>query len=79
MTWNYRVVRRVYPGADEEFYVHEVYYTASRVAHARSELPSAPCGDTPEELRADLERMLKAFEKPVLEFDDPCWGGPVKP
>ena len=64
-TWNYRVLKH---GA--EYAIHEVYYDGP-VPHSCSEQPAAPLGlYSPEDLRRDMEMMLRAFDYPVLNYDD---------
>jgi hypothetical protein len=65
--WNYRVIRYDNDeyNVDPYFSIHEVYY------HENGELSWSvnsikPQGESPEELRADLELMLKALDKPVM-------------
>jgi hypothetical protein len=71
--WNYRVLRRVYgegKDAEESFGIHEVYYDKDGSAEMCSVDPIDAHGSTPEELKADLENQLKAFNQPVLEWND---------
>lgn len=58
--WNYRVIK------DEDgFSIREVYYK-DEAPEAWSARPMYPCGETSEELNADLDRMREAFNKPIL-------------
>jgi len=50
MFWNYRVLEH-----DKMFYIHEVYYNDNGDITAISEDPMHPHGETPEELKNDLE------------------------
>lgn len=69
MSWNYRIIR--YPATEvSPFAIHEVYYDAEGRATSWSETPIAPLGDNLLELRAEVEYMLEAFEKPVLTIVD---------
>jgi hypothetical protein len=76
MPWAYRVMRQKFkvPMKDEyrDFYgIHEVYY---------DDTPDDPCSYTKDTIRADadsledlrwcLEEMLKALDKPILEYKD---------
>lgn len=67
MTWNHRVVK-VTEG-DELFYgIHEAYYHKGEgEPYAWTDEPVAPIGETLDELRIELERMLAALDKPVIE------------
>ena len=78
MTWNHRLVRRVIHtpdpgiGVDPEvlFAIHEVYYDDNGKPENITAEPIAAAGETVEEVMTDLHRMLRACEKPVLEYDD---------
>jgi hypothetical protein len=73
MHWNYRVVRKSYNTNDGEthqmFGIHEVYYDDFGEVKYITTKPLDAYGDTPEELQEDLKEMLKAFDKPILEFN----------
>lgn len=67
MTWNYRVVKHI---CEDDgfisFAIYEVYHNSENelswtVDH------KAPIGDSLDELRSDLNMMLKALDLPVLE------------
>lgn len=64
MTWNHRVMRQ----GDSNYIIVEAYYTDG-VADSFAE-GITPYGETKEELRACLERMLKALDKPTLIIED---------
>ena len=80
MSWNFRVVRRVWPehGAEVEYAIHEAYYGEAGEAKVEGLTVDAvdPHSDTLEGLRWCLEQMLKALDKPVLEYDDIKKGSP---
>ena len=61
MTWEYRILRRETIYGEEYFEIHPVFDGKSW-----SKDPETPIGDTPEDLKNDLKRMLKAFDKPIL-------------
>lgn len=67
MTWNHRVVRRAIDG--EPFYgIHEAFYAQGvDEPNGWTEDPAAPVGETLDELRVELERMLAALDRPVIE------------
>lgn len=68
MSWNYRAV--VEHCGDEDVYtLREVYYDAAGNINGWSPSPAEPHGDSLDELRADLERMRAALDKPALEED----------
>jgi hypothetical protein len=72
--WNNRVVRQVwYPGTEREefnYAIHETFYGIDD-EHTTSITidPTAPQGETLEELRETLQRMLRACDYPVLDYD----------
>lgn len=79
MSWNYRVVRRVYdniPGRIGEkeivFAIHDAYYDNHFDRHPKSISvdPQSIIGTSYEELKSDLSKYIKAFEKPVLDYHD---------
>jgi hypothetical protein len=74
--WNYRVVRKLLPGDPKAFSygIHEAYYNEDKVI-AITEEPQTPHSDTYDpdpiqDLRVQLKQMLKAFDKPVINFED---------
>ena len=72
MSWNHRVVRRSYTHADgyveDTYQIHEAYYDVEPKLLLTISGVSA-IGNTVQELREDLERMLKALDKPVLDYE----------
>ncbi len=63
--WNYRVIRS---GKDEnsfEYKIHSVHYCDGK-ATLWSSNPLYAMGASVDDLKADLEVMLKALSKPVL-------------
>jgi hypothetical protein len=63
--WNYRVVH--IPGDEPWYAILEVHYDAEHTPDRWSARSVAPGGESVTELRADLERMLAALDKPVVE------------
>jgi hypothetical protein len=74
MHWNHRVVRHhtknIMGDPDVGYAIHEVYYDDDGSIRGMTQDAVSPYGDTPEELKDDLERMLEAISKPILDFDD---------
>ena len=69
--WNYRVMRRQYKNDDDPVYtIHEVYYNDNGDVEGHTQDAVYAYGNTAEELKADLELMLLAFDKPVLEYSE---------
>ena len=68
MTWNHRVVKSE---PDEKGYVYysirEVFYKDDGSIFGWTTDPIDPFGETPEQLKADIDRMSKAFDLPVLD------------
>ena len=64
MTWNYRVVNK-----NGNFGIYEVYYDENGKANAWSQDPMDPYGESLEELKADLKRMMMALERPLFEIE----------
>lgn len=71
MTWNYRVCKETKEagsGPVDIYSIREVYYNKEGKIYAYSENPIAPYGESPEELEADLELMLRARTRPILDL-----------
>lgn len=71
MVWNYRVMRHEAKAAnDEPFYaIHEVYYREDgSVSSWTLEPCGSPSGETQEEMRRDLARIITALTKPPLDY-----------
>jgi uncharacterized OB-fold protein len=80
--WNYRVIRRDYKSAngtiESVVTIHEVYYDDKGVINAWSEDPMSPNGSSLEadeqnalkELSGDIDLMLQAFNRPVINYDE---------
>lgn len=69
MSWNHRVVRRVYPDAEVLYEIHEVYYNPDGTVDMMTVDGIDPIGEDLAGLRWTLEHMLRALEKPVLDYD----------
>ena len=67
MTWNHRVIKRVNENGDVFYSIHEVYYTDD-IPTSCTEESIAAYGETPETLILELERMLGACSKPILDY-----------
>lgn len=76
MSWEYRAARKYHePSGTYEFGIIEIYYGDDTGTLVRfwSDFQE-PSGATSQELRSDLEYMLKAYDKPVLDYDIICHG-----
>lgn len=73
MTWNYRVMRRIFnepwDGPTPVYGIVEAYYDVGGGPGlgAWTKEFADPFGDTPEELRECLTHMLEALDKPILD------------
>ena len=72
--WNHRAVRRVQMEGDckcVEYAIHEAFYDQDKPGDRPSITlePVAAYGDTIEELRETLQRMLRALDHPVLDYE----------
>lgn len=67
MSWNYRVMTQ---DGGATYGIHEVYYNSKGEHHSWSSEPITPQGDDQTDLKSDLEHMLLAYEKPILEEID---------
>lgn len=71
--WNHRVVRRTVTEAGTSIDwlgIHECFYDEGR--EGWTENPVAVEGETLDDLRETLERMLRALDKPIIDgTDDP--------
>jgi hypothetical protein len=74
MTWNHRVVRKVYPSGVVMFGIHEVLYK-DYLPNLVTENPIDLSGESMEELRETLDWIMKALSQPVLEYSDFEEGG----
>ena len=64
MSWNHRVMK------DKEGFhsIREVYYKKdNKTVEMWTEEMMTPYGETPEEVKEELEQYLSAFNKPVLD------------
>lgn len=73
MTWNYRVIRKKFEHKDGSVeyghYIHLAFYEkrGDKRPNTISVEPTYPYGETPKELKSDLEMMARALESPVLD------------
>jgi hypothetical protein len=71
--WNYRVVKTVTKiplgDTDISYGIHEVYYDDNGDIVNISESLAHPISDDLEGLKWNLERMMKACKKPVIDYN----------
>jgi hypothetical protein len=88
MYWNNRVVAKTYrkgePTEETLLEIHECFYEGEASESKPDDVPGSCTvdavgvhGDTLEELRETLERMLRATKQPVLDYD--AIGGKAPP
>jgi hypothetical protein len=75
MSWSYRVVRTTHANDETSFDVREYYepeYDPESPEQRGSITASAcsPHGETLDELREDLDAMLRALKHPLLDRED---------
>lgn len=66
-TWNYRVLKHTPEKGHTYYAIHEVYYADDGATNGHTENAVWPVGETIEELRADINRMLLALDRPVIK------------
>lgn len=85
MSWNYRVCRDQgqRQGDYVSYSIREVYYDDDGKVLGWTATPATLLGDTPEEIKADLELILKdTFDRKILDItdeDNPRDIGPTAP
>lgn len=70
MPWNYRVVKQVFPQEEESFDVCEVYFGEDGKPHSFSSGKNVLSHDSYDDLKWANEEIQKAFQKPVLLFEN---------
>lgn len=65
--WNYRIMRHTDAFGRQFFAIHEAYYNDHGEVGAWTEEAVGAYGETLEELRDDLEKMIRALDYPVIE------------
>jgi hypothetical protein len=66
VSWNHRVMKKIFPNGEIEFSIREVYYNDDGTIYAHTEHPIAPTGETIKDLRKILEWMVKSLDNPIL-------------
>lgn len=79
MSWNYRVVRRVFfeggNGEEVTFAVHEAYYdddgkVTSITKNSVAPIYSETIDSDGHSLRKDFEQQMEALDLPILNYED---------
>lgn len=68
--WDYRVVRKKEPNGSMIFGVHEVFYNKHGKPQFCSSRPIEPMNENISGLRTSVCQMMKAFDKPILRYED---------
>lgn len=77
--WNYRVIKTRRPSnaepLNEELAIHEVHYEDDKIVGWSENVVPSTFGNNeepvdPKDLKWSLEKMLEAFEKPILNAED---------
>lgn len=69
MSWNYRVMKRSFQNEDQ-YAIYEVYYDKHDKIKMWSSEPIYICGESLEELVKDFQLYAKAFEQPILDYNE---------
>lgn len=62
-SWEYRVYKDHDPFGGDYYYIGEFYYNPTGTSE-----PVLPQGETVDELKDDMALMMRAFDKPVIDF-----------
>ncbi len=65
MSWNHRVLKSK-DGDDDWFQIHEMYYDQRHKPNGWTKSGATVCGNSIDELRETLHKMLEALDKEVL-------------
>jgi hypothetical protein len=76
MPWNHRVLRHKFPPIkdvqrEDHYIIHEVYFNEGKQdePHSCTKDGVEVRGESIEELRETLQRMLRCLDHPVLDYD----------
>ena len=68
--WNYRIMKRENNEGQFEFGIYEVFYDDNGKVIASTENSLTPVCDSEEDLRIELNIMMKAFDKETLTYNN---------
>lgn len=66
--WNYRLVKKVI-AEEDQIGIHEVYYNKNDVPVSCTVNPVKAVGDNVEDAQHVVELMLRACNKPILDYN----------
>lgn len=73
MSWNHRVVRRLYPNTHRDdsilYEIYEVYYNSDGTINGITEEPIKIREETVDDLRKTVERLTKCLTQPIIDYD----------
>lgn len=69
MTWNHRVLKHK-DGEDNWYQIHEVYYDKEGNVDGYTKDGASVGGNSLEELKWVLEKMLESIEKEIIEYKE---------
>lgn len=73
MSWNHRIVRRIYPNVHMDdsilYEIHEVYYGADGAIGSITKEPISIMEETVDDLRKTVERLTKCLEYPIVDYN----------
>lgn len=73
MSWNHRVIRRIYPNTHMDdsilYEIHEVYYHSDGTIGSITEEPINIMEESLDDLRKTVERLTKCLESPIIDYD----------
>lgn len=72
MHWNHRLIKRKDPNGEEPDYysIHEVYYNDDGNITGCTMNGVAASGESADEVKKSLNRMIECLDKPILDYDD---------
>jgi len=73
MSWNHRVVRRIYPNTHMDdsilYEIYEVYYRKDGTTEGLTEQPISIGEESLEDLKTTLQRITKCLDNPIIDYD----------
>lgn len=73
MSWNHRVVRRIYPNTHMDdsivYQIHEVYYDENGAINSITSEPINIVEESVEDLKTTLQRIIKCLDNPIIDYD----------
>ncbi len=70
MCWNYRVMKKKNSEGDFEYGIYEVYYDEIGNISMWTQEPLTPVCSSSDDLKYEMEIMMEAFRKDILEYKE---------